>query len=257
MVQVALDPRVPLGRRADVRLPADPGQQRLGGGALACGRGLPVRPQRGREGGRAAGDRREAPLQQIGGPRQQRVGLPLADAPLGQDVFFQRVEPVVEDRTERALVGVRGRKALDEPPVHRLQPVQRGLGLRDLHLGRRESLPLRPLLQPAHEERLAAAVLAADRLALRAAGRHRRQLVRQRGRERIEADREGLQAAPRHGATAERVDDLAAAPGTRRGPGVRIAAGRRRSGHPAIIAPAVPGRAETPGDGLHTWNPAI
>ena len=68
------------------------------------------------------------------------------DRPLGQHVLFQGVEPAVEDVAQGALGRVGGGQPLHQPPVDRLQPVQRRLGLRDLDLGRGEPDLLRPVL---------------------------------------------------------------------------------------------------------------
>ena len=191
--------RVALGRGADVGLPADPGQQRLGHGAVAAGDGPSIGAERRREGRRVTGNRGETPLHEIGGLCQEGSRGALRDASFGENVFLQRVEPVVENRAEGALVGVCGREAFSEPAVHCLEAVQRRLRFGDLDLGRGEAFAFRPLLQPAHEEGLPATVLAANRLELCATGAHGCQFFAHRGVERIEADREGVEIALRNG----------------------------------------------------------
>ena len=108
--------------------------------------------------------------------------------------------------------GTRGGQALDEPPVDGLQPVQRRLGLGDLHLGGGEAAPLGPLGEPAGEEGLAGAVLAAD--GLEDASRRRRPCPgprRSRPSNRSRPTARRSRPADGHGAAAQRVDDLAPA----------------------------------------------
>src|SRR5262249_1537492 len=123
---------------------------------------------------------------------------------------FERVEPPVEDPAQRAVLDVRRREPLDEPPVHRLEPVERRLGLGDLDLGGSESHPLGTLLEPAREEGLAAPVLAAHRLEDGGAAFDATQLFVERGLEAIEPDRERVEAALRNRTAAQRIDDLVA-----------------------------------------------
>src|SRR5690606_1369684 len=78
----------------------------------------------------------------------------------------------------------------------------------DLHLGGGEVGPLGPFGQPAGEEGLARAVLAAYRLEHRAAGGDRRQFLCDRGGEPVQADRELVQAGVGDRAAPQRVEDL-------------------------------------------------
>src|SRR3954467_850992 len=91
--------------------------------------------------------------------------------------------------------------------------MQRRLRLRDLHLGGGEAATQRPLGQVPREERLAGAVLPADRLERSSAAGDGVQLIVQSGREAVESDGEQVEAALRHGAAPERGDHLAAASG--------------------------------------------
>ena len=200
MIEISLDAGVPLGRGADVRLPADPGQECFGGGALVPGHRPSPGAERCGERRRVARDRCEAPFHEIRRLAQECFSVALRNAPLGQDVFLQCIEPVVEDGPESALSGVSGRKAFGQPAVYRFEAVQRRLRFRDLHLGRGESVALRPLLQPPHEEGLPAAVLATNRLEFRATGGDGCQFFRDHGLERIQTDRERIQTAPGDGA---------------------------------------------------------
>ena len=165
--------------------PADPGQERLGRGAVVPGDGPSIGAERRRERRGVAGDRRESTLHEVGGPGEERLRVAFRDAALGEDVFLQRVEPVVEDGPQGARLGVGGREAFGQPPVHRLEAVQRRFRLGNLHLRRGEPFAFRPLLQPPCEEGLPAAVLAANRLELRPPGRDRRQLFGHHGIERL------------------------------------------------------------------------
>jgi hypothetical protein len=107
--------------------------------------------------------------------------------------------------------------------------VQRGLGLADLHLGGREARRLRAVLQPAREEGLAAAVVAAHGLEHPVARGGHREVFVGRALEAVEARRERLDAAARNGSVAQRGDDLTAAGEGQRGhPKISFSAARSR-----------------------------
>lgn len=110
MVEVALDAGVPLGGGADIGLSADPGQERLGRGAVVPGDGPSIAAERRRERRGVAGDRREPPLHEVGRAGEERFPDAFRDAALGDDVFLQRVEPVVEDGPQGARLRIRGRE---------------------------------------------------------------------------------------------------------------------------------------------------
>ena len=133
-----------------------------------------------------------------------------SNAAFGQNVFLERVEPVVENGPQGAVLGVRCRKALGKAPVYRLQPVQRRLRFGDLDLCGGKALTLRPFLQPTYKEGLAAAVFAAHGLESPTARRHRSQLLVQRRIERIKTNCEQIETLARHRSAPEGVDDLAA-----------------------------------------------
>jgi len=86
------------------------------------------------------------------------------DGALGQGVLLQGVEPGVDDVPQGALRGVGRGQPLAQPAVDGLQAVQRRLRLGHLHLGGGEAQLAGPVGQPAGEEGLAAAVVAADGL---------------------------------------------------------------------------------------------
>ena len=108
VVEVALDARVPLGGGADVGLPADPGQQRLGHGAVVPGDGPSIGAERRCKRRSVAGNLRETPFHEVGRPGEERLRVTLRDVAFGEDVFLQRVEPVVEDGPEGARLGIGG-----------------------------------------------------------------------------------------------------------------------------------------------------
>src|SRR5262249_48945717 len=124
---------------------------------------------------------------------------------------FQGEHPVVEHRPQRGRRKLLRAEVLSDPPVQGLQAVQRCLGLRDLHLGGGHATPLGALGEPAGEERLAGALLAADRLEHRPAVDDGGQLRVNGGYEPVEADGEDVEPVAGDGAPAQGVDDLAAA----------------------------------------------
>ena len=89
--------------------------------------------------------------------------------------------------------------------------MQRRLRLRDLHLAGGEAAEASPFLQPASEERLAAAVLAAHGLEGAAPEGDRIQLGVERGLEALHADGEGREPVPRDGTPTERIEDACTA----------------------------------------------
>src|SRR2546425_292906 len=82
-----------------------------------------------------------------------------------------------------------------------------------LNLAGGESEAPSTLLEPACEERLAAAVLAAHRLKNRAASPDESQLLVHRGLEPFETHGESVKASLRHGPTAKSIDDFLTALG--------------------------------------------
>ena len=129
-----------------------------------------------------------------------------------QYVGFEGEQPRVEDGAERAGRDRRSPHRLGDPPVDGLQPVQRGLGLGDLHLGGREPAAQRPLGQVPGEEGLAGSVLAADRLEGGPSGGDRVELVVEGGGEPVESHGEQVEPCLRDGPAPQRPDDLSAAP---------------------------------------------
>jgi len=214
VVEVAADARGTFGGRRHVRLPAHPGRKAVRGGRVTDkGRG-PVAAQRLRERRRLGRYRGQPALQEsihldgqgcVGRAGERRVG--------SDGVRLEGEQPAVQARPERARRDGRGPQRLRDAPVDRLEAVQRGLGLADLHLGARPAPPQRTLGQMPGEERLARAVLAANGLEDRRSAGHCVQCGVECRAEAVEPDGEQVQPVGGHGAAAQRIDHLAAAPG--------------------------------------------
>lgn len=134
-----------------------------------------------------------------------------------EGVLLQGVEPGVDHGPQRAGREAGGGEPFGEPPVDRLQPMQRGLVLRDLDLGHGEVTALGPLPQPAGEEGLAGPVLAPHGLEHGAAGCHGVQFRVQGRFEPVESGSQQIQSAVGDGAAPERVDDGTATGGAHLG----------------------------------------
>ena len=182
------------GGGGHVGLAADPGEQCLRGRLVAVAGRLPVGAQRRGERGRGPRDGRQPAFEQLIDGLGQGLRVVLGDHALGEHVLFEGVEPGVDDLAERARRVGGGRQLLDETAVDGLQLVQRCLGLGDLHLGGGHAAPLGPLGEPAGEERLARAVLAAHRLEGGPAGRDAVQFFVDGALEPLHADREQVKA---------------------------------------------------------------
>lgn len=173
VVQITADAGDALDRRRDVRLTAEPRDESLRDRGVAGDDGPTVGPQRGRERRGDPADGAQALLEDRLQPCVERRRRNT----LVEDVLLEGEQPRVDERTQRARRVLRGAQPFDKPSIDGLQPVQRGLVLRDLDLGTGEPAPLGPLRHPPGDERLAGPVVAAHRLGRR---RHRRR--RGRGR---------------------------------------------------------------------------
>lgn len=144
----------------------------------------------------------------------KRLGVGLGDATRGEDIFFEHVEPAVDDRTKRADVAVANRQSFNKTPVHGLKMVEWGLGLGDLQFAGGEAKASGPLADPPGRERLAAPPITPDRLEHGAAGGDLGELLIDRRGEPVESNGHHIEAPCGHGAASERVDDLVATCGT-------------------------------------------
>ena len=202
VIEVALDASVPLGRGADVGLPADPGQQRVGGGALVPRHGPSPGAERRCERRRVAGDRSETPFHEIGRPRQERFAAsPSATPPLGQNVFLQRGRTSCRGRIGGRTCCV---SAVERRSVSRRYTVSRrcsGVSVSETctsavanpsRFARSCNQRTKKVLPLPYSPRTAL------NFALPAA--HGCQLFAHHGLERLQADRERVEAAPRDGA---------------------------------------------------------
>lgn len=207
MVEVALDAGAAFDRGRDVRLPAEPRDQAVGAVVVTVGEHPSIGADRHREHRRARRHVGEAPFEQV------------VDAgSLFRRVVFDGEQPRVEDRSQRGRRDRRGPQRFDAAPVHRFEFVQRRVDLVDLHLGDREAAFGGAVGEPAREERLAGAVVATHRLEHGAAAGDDGQFGVEFGFEAAQSDGELVESVGRHGAAAQRVEDLAtSARGDRRG----------------------------------------
>ena len=125
-----------------------------------------------------------------------------------QHVFFEGIEPAVDDVSQRTLAGIRSREAFHHATINGLQFVQRCFGLRYLYLRRREAILLSMFGEPTSEERLTAPVLTTDGLEQPGARLNGLQFVFERRLKMIESGCEGIESLPRNGAASQSVDDL-------------------------------------------------
>src|SRR5699024_8657644 len=135
VVEVALDTGVAFGRGGDVGLPAQPGDERLGDGGFTFGLGTVVAAQGGCEAGVGGGHFGQAAFQQGRDGPVECFFVALVDRAASENVFLQRVHPVVHDLAQGAGRLGGGGQSFGQAPVDGLQPVQRGLGLGNLDLG--------------------------------------------------------------------------------------------------------------------------
>ncbi len=208
MVDLTFDPSGALHRRGHVGLTAEPGQQTIGGGLIAGVGGVAVGTQDCSERRRSAHHVAEALFHERvgGGDETGRVGF--GDDSCGKHVFFEHVEPTVDHRPQRAYVAVADRQPLNNPAIDGLQVVQRRLRLRNLKLGGSEPLATGSFCDPPSGEGLAAPPLASDRFKHGPASGDLLQVLVHRVGKALEPDSHYIEASGRHGAPAQRVDDL-------------------------------------------------
>ena len=184
-----------------VRLRTDPGEDAIGQGDVPRGECGAMCPQCCCKRRRATCHLREPTLHQLVHAALQLDLVVLSDLPRCQDVLLKRESPPLEHRAECSLLHISGRQTLDQSPIDGLQSMQRRLGLGDLDLRGRESGRLGPLAQPPGEERLAAPVVAPDRLELRTAAGDQTKFVVHGRRQPIEAYRECVETTLRDSPT--------------------------------------------------------
>src|SRR5690606_19078446 len=130
-----------------------------------------------------------------------------------EDVFFEGVDPVVDDFSEGAGRLGGGGEAFGEPPVDGFEPVQRGFGFGDLDFGDGEAGAFGAFGEPAGEEGFSGTVFAADGFEACAARAYGGEFLVEHGFVPVESDGEQVEAVLGHGSAAERVEDFAAAGG--------------------------------------------
>jgi hypothetical protein len=212
VIEVALHAGRAAGGRCDVGLAGEPGGQPVGRRNVPdcdCAAVTPKSCGVGRCGSSQAG---EALFEQLVHGRAEGRIVVGRHQTGSECVLLEGVKPGVEDRPERARGTRRRREAFAQSPVHRLQPVQGRLGLGDLHLGHRHSSGLGALTQPASEEGLARAVLAADSFERSATGMRGVEVGGQAGLDPFQTDGEQVEPTSRDGAASQRVEHLASAP---------------------------------------------
>lgn len=154
MIDVATDTSGTLGCCGDVRLTREPGRDAVGGVDVGVRERPPVAAQAGGVPGSNAAHRGQPLLKQAVDPDSESLGVLGVDGPVRQNVFLERVEPGIQHGTEGAGGIAGGGESLAEPPIDRLQPVQRGFGLGDLYLGEGHPAGLGQLADPPRDEGL-------------------------------------------------------------------------------------------------------
>src|SRR5690606_29541092 len=135
VVEVAFDSGVAFRGGGHVGLSAEPGDERVGDGVLPFGLGAVVAAEGKGHGGAAAGDSGEALFEEFRDGLGEGVFVAAGHSAVVEDVFFEGVDPVVDDFSEGAGRLGGGGEAFGEPPVDGFEPVQRGFGFGDLDFG--------------------------------------------------------------------------------------------------------------------------
>ena len=140
VIHVALDPGHSFHRCGDMGLPRQPASQAFGGGMVIRSLSPTVGSQGGSELRCCTSDLGQSLFQQLIGPLGKRLLVAGVDGAFGQDVFFQAVEPAIQDRAERTQEAVCRGKLFHRSPVNSLQPMKWGFRLGNLDLGDGEAL---------------------------------------------------------------------------------------------------------------------
>src|ERR1035437_10350901 len=194
----------------DVGLSGNPGEECIRGCVVSGGSGAPVAAEGGGERRRKVGDAREFRLHQSLGFGQETLGVRGIYA-AGQHVFLKGEEPAIDDGAESTGLDRRRGETLHEAAVNGLQAMQRGFGFADPNYRCRKHEVLGPLLVPAPEKGLPAAVLAAHGFQRTAARAHGFQFFRDGTFEVAQAYRERFETAAGHGTGPESIDYIGAA----------------------------------------------
>lgn len=131
---------------------AEPGDERVCDGVLPFGLGAVVAAEGKGHGGAAAGDSGEALFEEFRDGLGEGVFVAAGHSAVVEDVFFEGVDPVVDDFSEGAGRLGGGGEAFGEPPVDGFEPVQRGFGFGDLDFGDGEAGAFGAFGEPAGEE---------------------------------------------------------------------------------------------------------
>lgn len=139
VVEVAFDSGVAFRGCGHVGLSTEPGDERVGDGVLAFGLGSVVAAEGECDGGAAAGDSGEPLFEELGDGLGEGLFVAVGDGAAVEDVFFEGVDPVVDDFAECAGWLGGGGETFGEPPVDGFEPVEWGFGFGDLDFGDGES----------------------------------------------------------------------------------------------------------------------
>src|SRR5207245_11217515 len=120
VVKVSLDAGIPFGMCCHIRLPSQPGDDALRRGYITLGLGAPISPQGRAKHRRQARHPGKSLFQQVVGALQQSLCVVRRNAPLCQDIFFQREEPAIDDIAQRSLRRIRSRQPLSKAAIHGL-----------------------------------------------------------------------------------------------------------------------------------------
>ena len=210
MVYVSLDPRLPLDRRPNMWLASEPARYSLCGSMIVHPLGGPIGAQRRCELRGCTGDLGKPLFQKLIRTLGELLPVSRIDAPFRKDIFFQTIEPAIDDRPVSPEKTVGSRKLLHGSPVDGLQAVKRGFSLGYLDFRGGESLFLGRLLHPACKEGLSATILSTNRLEDRTALRYIPKFTRNDVLETVQADSEEIESPLGHGPLPQGGHDLSA-----------------------------------------------
>lgn len=129
-------------------------------------------------------------FEELGDGLGEGLFVAVGDGAAVEDVFFEGVDPVVDDFAECAGWLGGGGETFGEPPVDGFEPVEWGFGFGDLDFGDGESGAFGAFGEPAGEEGFSGAVFAADGFEACAARGHGCEFAVEHGFVPVEADSE-------------------------------------------------------------------